>query len=109
MRRFVSWLALQPGGTPFHPGLLTETAVRGYLDALRQAGRAPRMRSKILAAIRRFGQWAVDDGYLPRNPARAIPRPTVVALAPKELSDQQRFVLGTMVERTGSPRFAAIF
>src|SRR5260370_9149917 len=29
VRDFVSWLALQPGGTPFHLGLLTETAGRG--------------------------------------------------------------------------------
>src|SRR5262249_47132453 len=73
------------------------------------ASRAPRTRSKTLAALRRFGQWAVDEGYLRRNPARAIPRPTVVALAPKELSAQQRYVLGTMVERYGIPRFDAIF
>jgi hypothetical protein len=29
VRDFVAWLALQPGGTPFHLGLVTETAVRG--------------------------------------------------------------------------------
>ena len=42
MRDFVTWPAAQPGGTPFHLGLQTETAVRGYLDSLKQAGRAPR-------------------------------------------------------------------
>jgi hypothetical protein len=26
MRDFVAWLAAQPGGTPFHLGLVTETA-----------------------------------------------------------------------------------
>ena len=34
MRGFVAWLATQPGGTPFHLGLVTETAVRGYMDSL---------------------------------------------------------------------------
>ena len=29
MRGFVAWLETQPGGTPFHLGLVTETAVRG--------------------------------------------------------------------------------
>jgi hypothetical protein len=44
MRDFMAWLAAQPGGTPFHLGLLTETAVRGYMDSLQRAGRAPRTR-----------------------------------------------------------------
>lgn len=42
MRDIVTWLAAQPGGTPFHLGLLTETAVRGYMSSLKLAGRAPR-------------------------------------------------------------------
>ena len=106
VRDFVAWLALQTGGTPFHLGLVTETAVRGYMDFLTTTKRAPRTRSKALSA---FCQWAVDEGHLRRNPARAMERPTVVAVAPKELSDKQRFVLKTMVEQHATPRFAAIF
>ena len=109
VRDFVAWLALQPGGTPFHVGLLTETAVRGYMEFLTTTNRAPRTRSKALSALRRFCQWAVDEGHLRRNPARAMERPTVVAVAPTELSDKQRFVLKTMVEQHATPRFAAIF
>ncbi len=109
MRDFVTWLADLPGGTPFHLGLLTETAVRGYLDSLKLAGRAPRTRSKALSGLRRFCQWAMDEGYLRRNPARAMERPTVVAMAPAELSEQQRFVLKQLVEQHATRRFAAIF
>jgi site-specific recombinase XerD len=109
VRDFVAWLALQPGGTPFHLGLVTETAVRGYMDFLATTNRAPRTRSKALSALRRFCQWAVDEGHLRRNPARAMERPTVVTVAPTELSDKQRFVLKTMVEQHATPRFAAIF
>ena len=109
VRDFVAWLALQPGGAPFHLGLVTETAVRGYMNSLATTNRAPRTRSKALSALRRFCQWAVDEGHLRRNPARAMERPTVVAVAPTELSDKQRFVLKTMVERHATPRFAAIF
>jgi site-specific recombinase XerD len=108
-RDFVTWLALQPGGTPFHLSLMTETAVRGYMDFLATTNRAPRTRSKALSALRRFCQWAVDEGHLRRNPARAMERPTVVAVAPTELSEKQRFVLKTMVEQHATPRFAAIF
>ncbi len=109
VRDFVAWLASQPGGTPFHLGLVTETAVRGYMDFLVTVNRAPRTRSKALSVLRRFCQWAVDEGHLRRNPARAMERPTVVAVAPTELSDKQRFVLKTMVEQHATPRFAAIF
>ncbi|OLB56646.1 MAG: hypothetical protein AUI01_06090 [Ktedonobacter sp. 13_2_20CM_2_56_8] len=109
VRDFVAWLTIQPGGTPFHLGLVTETAVRGYMDFLATMNRAPRTRSKALSALRRFCQWAVDEGHLRRNPARAMERPTVVAVGPTELSDKQRFVLKTMVEQHATPRFAAIF
>jgi len=109
LRDFVAWLATQPGGTPFHLSLVTETAVRGYMDFLSTMNRAPRTRSKALSALRRFCQWAVDEGHLRRNPARAMERPTVVAVAPTELSEKQRFVLKTMVEQHATPRFAAIF
>ncbi len=34
VRDFVAWLTKQPGGTPFHLGLVTEIAVRGYMDFL---------------------------------------------------------------------------
>jgi hypothetical protein len=34
MRDFVAGLAAQPGGTPFHLGLVTGTAVLGYMDSL---------------------------------------------------------------------------
>ena len=54
MRDFVAWLAAQPGGAPFHVGLVTETAVRGYMDSLQSAGREPRTRSKALSVLRRF-------------------------------------------------------
>jgi site-specific recombinase XerD len=89
--------------------LITETAVRGYMDALKLAGRAPRTRSKALSALRRFCQWAMDEGHLRRNPARSMERPTVVVLAPMELSPDQRFVLKQLVERHATRRVAAIF
>src|SRR5216683_6859333 len=109
MRDFVAWLAAQPGGTPFHLGLVTETAVRGYMDSLQRAGRAPRTRSKALSALRRFCRWAMDEGYLRRNPARLMERPTVVAMAPTELSEKQRFILKQLIEQHATLRFTAIF
>jgi site-specific recombinase XerD len=109
LRDFVAWLATRPGGTPFQLALLTETALDAYMQHLEQQHRAPRTRSRALSALRRFCRWAIDEGQLHRNPATAIPRPTVVALAPTELTPDQRYVLKTLVERADSLRLAAMF
>jgi len=105
----VDWLAAQPGGAPFRIELLTETVIRGHLEALRVAGRAPRTRQKALTGLRSFCRWAVAEGLLPRNPTHQIEAPTVIAVAPRELSDAQRFVLKNRVEAAQSKRLAAIF
>src|SRR5260370_39046821 len=50
-----------------------------------------------------------EEGHLRSNPARLMERPTVVAMAPTELSEKQRFVLKQLVEQHATLRFAAIF
>jgi len=65
MRDFVAWLATQPSGASFHLGLITETAIRGYMDSLQQAGRSiSAILISALAALRystpkeeRRGRW----------------------------------------------------
>lgn len=108
VRAFVAWLATQPGGQPFRIELVTATAVRSYLESLAAAGRAPRTRTKVLSALHQFCRWALDEGLLRRNPVAHVQRPTVVALAPTELTPQARYVVNTLVERQGSPCLAAI-
>ena len=109
IRDLIVWLATRPGGTPFHMDLLTETAIDGYMRHLESQNRAPRTRSKALSALKRFCRWGVEAGHLRRNPTLAIERPIVVAMAPTELSNDQRYVLKTLIERAESPRLAAIF
>lgn len=109
LRDLKSWLADRPGGFPFRIELLTETAVRGYMDHLAASNRAPRTRSKALTGIRSFGRWAVDEGLLRRNPAAHIERPTVAKVSPRELTEDQRFVLKNLVEVSDSKRLSAIF
>ncbi len=50
-----------------------------------------------------------EEGHLRSNPARSMERPTVVAVAPTELSEKQRFVLKQLVEQHATHRFEAIF
>lgn len=109
LRGFVIWVEDQPGGRPFRMELVTETAIRGYLDFLTTNNRSARTRSQVLTAIRRLGRWAVGEGLLRRNPAQAIEPPTIVTGAPRELTIEQRYVLKNRVELSGSKRLAAIF
>lgn len=108
LRQFVAWLATMPGGEPFRMDLVTATAIRGYLDSLKVAGRAPRTQAKAITALQRFCRWAQEEGLLRRNPVAQIERPTIMTLAPTELSPDARYVLNTLVERQASQRLAAI-
>ena len=109
LRFFVQWLSAQPGGDPFSPQVITETAVSSYLNYLKAKGRAPRTRSQALTAIRRFCRWTIGEGYMSRNPASQVVRPTVVNTAPRELAPEQRYVLKNRVEAEQSQRQSAIF
>lgn len=109
LRGFVQWLSLQPGGNPFSPEIITETAVSSYLNYLKDKGRAPRTRSQTLTALRRFCRWAIGKGYMTHNPANQISSPTVINTAPRELTTEQRYVLKNRVEAERSTRLSAIF
>jgi len=109
LRGFATWLAEQPDGSPFRIELLTETAIDGYLTMLAASGYAPRTRSQALTTLRRFCRWAMGEGLLLRNPANRIERPRVVATAPRELTNDQRYVLKQRIETANSPRLEAMF
>jgi site-specific recombinase XerD len=106
---FAQWLSLQPGGTPFSPAIITETAVKEYMNHLKDKNRSPSTRSQALTALRRFCRWAVGEGHLARNPAAAVSRPVVINTAPRELTSEQRYVLKNRVEAEQSLRQSAIF
>ena len=59
LRDLAAWLATQPDGTPFHPALLTVTALEGYIAHLEAEQRAPRTALPrdflVLADKTRFG------------------------------------------------------
>jgi site-specific recombinase XerD len=93
LRGFVQWLSEKPGGDPFVSEAVTETAINSYLEYLKAQGRAARTRSQALTALRRFCRWAIGEGYMTRNPANQVQRPTVVNTAPRELTLEQRYVL----------------
>jgi site-specific recombinase XerD len=81
----------------------------GWHNSRAAKGRAPRTRSQALTVLRRFCRWVVAEGMLSRNPANRIVRPTVVTTAPRELTDEQRYVLKQRIEVEQSTRLKAIF
>ena len=85
LRNFIRWSLEQPGGNPFLPESITETAIISYLSYMTTNGRAPRTRNQTLTSLRRFCRWAMGEGYMTHNPANQIQPPVIVNTAPREL------------------------
>lgn len=111
LRALLAWLAQRPGGSEgFHPDQFTQTAVAIYLEHLQAAGYSRSHRARVKAVISGFARYLIEEhAVLRRNPARGLTLPPAAALAPRDLSGDQRFVLRSLIERDGSMRGAAIF
>lgn len=110
-RHVVAWIAQRPGnGGCFHPRQLTKTAVEVYLAFLEQEGLSLNHRARVKSTISSFARWLIEEkGLLQRNPTRGIDLPSQQMLAPRELSEDQRYILRSLVEQEGDRRSAAIF
>lgn len=110
-RKLMEWVAQRPGnGGHFHPRQLTKTAVEIYLTSLEQEGFSLNHRARVKSTISSFARWLVEEkGLLLRNPTRGVDLPSQQVLAPRQLSEDQRYVLRTLVEQEEDRRGAAIF
>src|SRR5260221_5646325 len=100
LQQFTAWVAQRPGNEQrFHPSQLSQTAVEVYLNtALKSASSSHKQRVK--SVISGFAEWLIDEkGMLPRNPTHGIALATQQVLAPRELDDDQRYILRELVER----------
>ena len=99
LRQFVSWVADRPGhGSQFHPSFLTKTAVETYLTTHLVTSSISH-RSRVKSVIAGFCQWLIEEGALhARNPTVGVRLPSQQLLAPRELSDDQCYVLKELVE-----------
>lgn len=50
-----------------------------------------------------------EKGLLQRNPTRGVDLPSQQLLAPRQLSEDQRYILRSLLEQAGDRRGAAIF
>jgi site-specific recombinase XerD len=109
--RVMEWVAQRPGnGGRFHPRQLTKTAVEMYLDSLEQEGFSLNHRARVKSIISSFARWLMEEKVLLlRNPTRGVDLPSQQVLAPRQLSEDQRYILRTLVEQEEDRRGAAIF
>jgi len=107
VRQFACWFASRPGNDgQFYPQAITRTAVDMYLSTLKSSSHKHLARS----ALSGFCTWLIEEqGVLEKNPTRGIIIPPQAALAPRVLSEEQRYVLRDLVEREADLRGTAAF
>lgn len=110
-RQVMLWAAARPGNDGvFQPQHLTKTAVEMYLAALEREGFSLHHRARVKSALSTFARWLIEEkGLLQKNPTRGIDLPAIQTLAPPQLSEDQRFMLRSLVEQAGDRRGAALF
>jgi site-specific recombinase XerD len=111
VRHIMAWVARRPGNDGyFQPQQLTKTAVEMYLTYLEREGYSINHRARVKSTISSFARWLMEEkGLLQRNPARGVDIPPQQALAPRQLSEDQRYILRSLVEQEGNRRGAALF
>lgn len=111
VRHLIGWLAQLPGNAgKFQPRQLTQSAVEQYLTHLEREGLSLNHRARVKSTISNFAQFLIEEkGLLQRNPTRGINLPTVPLLGPRQLSHDQRAILGLLVKQAGDKRGKALF
>ena len=111
VRHLMVWVAKHPGnGGHFQSHQLTKTATEIYLAHLEHEGYSLNHRARVKSTISSFASWLVEEkGLLERNPTRGIDLPSQQILAPRQLSEDQRYILRSLVEQEGDRRGATLF
>jgi site-specific recombinase XerD len=111
VRHVMEWVAVRPGNSGhFQPPQLTKTAVEMYLSSLEQEGYSINHRARVKSTISSFARWLMEEkGLLQRNPTRGVDLPSQQMLAPRQLSEDQRYILRSLVEQERDQRGTALF
>ena len=111
VRHLIEWVAQLPdNGGQFQPRQLTKMAVELYLAHLEQEGLSLSHRTRVKSTISNFASFLIEEkGLLQRNPTRSIDLPPVPQLIPRELSQEQRSILRSLVQQEADLRGAALF
>ena len=81
-----------------------------YLTSLEQQGFSLNHRARVKSTISSFARWLMEEkGLLQRSPTRGVDLPSQQVLAPRQLSEDQRYILRTLVEQENDRRGATLF
>ena len=111
VRHLIEWVVQLPGNNGyFLPRQLTQTAVEMYLTHLMQEGFSINHRTRVKSTISNFAQFLIEEkGLLQRNPTRGIDLPPLPLHAPRQLSEEQRSILCSLIEQVDDRRGSALF
>ncbi|BCL78993.1 tyrosine recombinase XerD [Ktedonobacteria bacterium brp13] len=107
LTKFADYLAHRPGNhEQFHPQAITRTSVEFFLATLP----SPSYKKQAKAALSGFCLWLQEDKHLlDRNPTRGVNVPAQALLTPRELSEDQRYVIRDLIDREADLRGKAVF
>ncbi len=100
-----SWSEGGGSGEPFSPAGVTTPMITMYRSHLKNvAGLKPASINRYLVSVKRFFSWAVEEGLVGRDPARAVKLVPRVVPPPRHLTDREEAALVSAVERYGGLR-----
>jgi len=104
---FTVWLA-ERSGEDFQPEHFTKTAVETYFAEL-ETRYSVSYRTLVKSALSGFADWLMEEDLLRRNPTSKLHIDAQTILAPRILSDEQRFIIKQLIERADDRRGDALF
>lgn len=101
----VSWSESEERGESFSPANVTTPTITLYRSHLKNALELkPASINRHLISIKRYFGWAVDEGLISRDPAKAVKLVPRIVPPPRHLTDKEESALVAAVERYGTLR-----
>jgi integrase/recombinase XerC len=100
-----TWAEGEEAGETFSPVNVTTPTITLYRSHLKNVLELkPASINRHLISIKRYFGWAVDEGLVSRDPAKAVKLVPRIVPPPRHLTDKEESALVTAVERYGSLR-----
>lgn len=98
-----SWSEGEESGEPFSPSGVTTPAITLYRSHLKNVAELkPTSINRYLISVKRYFSWAVDEGLVGRDPAKAVKLVPRVVPPPRHLTDKEEAALVSAAERYGT-------
>ncbi len=100
-----SWSEGEESGEAFSPKSVTTPTITMYRSHLKNVSELkPASINRYLVSVKRYFSWAVDQGLISRDPARAVKLVPRVVPPPRHLTDKEEAALVAAAENYGTPR-----